>query len=57
MKVPETQSVIGMSASELSTNDFSKIDLSEGSKLTLENVHTGKILNNTIHAKEKWPQN
>ena len=40
MKVPEKhQSVIGMSASELSIQNstiFSKIDLSEGSKLTLE---------------------
>ena len=43
MKVRKnTKSAIGMSASELSIRNstiFSKIDLSEGSKLTLENVH------------------
>ena len=56
MKVPEKhQSAIGMSASELSIRNstiFSKIDLSEGSKLTLENVHIEKFGNNTIHAKD-----
>ena len=56
MKVPEKhQSAIGMSASELSIQNstiFSKIDLSEGSKLTLENVHIEKFGNNTIHAKD-----
>ena len=56
MKVPEKhQSVIGMSASELSIQNstiFSKIDLSEGSKLALENVHIEKFGNNTIHAKD-----
>ena len=31
---------------------FSKIDLSEGSKLTLENIHIEKFGNNTIHAKD-----
>ena len=49
------QSAIGMSASELSIRNstiFSKIDLSEGSKLTLENVHIEKFGNNTIHAKD-----
>ena len=56
MKVPEKhQSAIGMSASELSIRNstiFSKIDLSEGSKLTLENVHIEIFGNNTIHAKD-----
>ena len=44
-----------MSASELSIQNstiFSKIDLSGGSKLTLENVHIEKFGNNTIHAKD-----
>ena len=56
MKVPEKhQSAIGMSASELTIRNstiFSKIDLSEGSKLTLENIHIEKFGNNTIHAKD-----
>ena len=56
MKVPEKhQSAIGMYASELSIRNstiFSKIELNEGSKLTLENVHIEKFGNNTIHAKD-----
>ena len=49
-----------MSASELSIRNstiFSKIDLSEGSKLTLENVHIEIFGNNTIHDSEVIAKN